>query len=99
MRRILRWLVRVSVASSLLVCAATVVLWVRSYWVRDTVRRFENWYVADVDGSLYFHTRAKALESSEGRWSAQVWHDAQPWHDSPADAAKLTMAWTETWHD
>jgi hypothetical protein len=99
MRGVSRWLVRVCVAMSLVMFAATVVLWVRSYWVRDTIRRFEKWSVVDADGSLYLHNRLKALESSEGRWSAQVWRDAQPSHDSPADAAKLTMSWTEVWHD
>src|SRR4051794_9644895 len=99
MRRTARYLASIAVAASVLMCAATIVLWVRSYFVRDTIRRFENWSVVDARGSVCVHNRLRALESSEGGWNAQVWHDAEPSHDAPAHAAKLTMAWIEVWHD
>jgi hypothetical protein len=35
MRRLVRWVFNCLAAASLLLCLATAVLWVRSYWVRD----------------------------------------------------------------
>ena len=36
MRRLARWTLNALTALSLLICVATVVLWVRSFWAADT---------------------------------------------------------------
>jgi hypothetical protein len=52
-----RWLFNLAAAMSLLLCAVTVALWVRSYWYLDSLQRAPNpqrfWLVESADGRLY----------------------------------------------
>src|SRR5947209_20062784 len=66
-----RWVFRIVSALSLVLCMGTCVLWVRSYWVMDSVGSFRNShdiaYLSSLRGELSFIWTTKPE-----RWSR--WH-------------------------
>jgi hypothetical protein len=71
MKRLGRILYLTVVAVSLLLCMATVALWVRSGWVRDTLR----WVEFSRDG-YFCHIRL--VFSSKGGLQFIAWHNTAP---------------------
>jgi hypothetical protein len=77
MRRLARHLFTLCSAMSLLLCVAACVLWVRSYWRADEVRRVE--HLTDATG---YTNRFLRLGSSHGSllftWRDLVWPSSYP---------------------
>jgi hypothetical protein len=92
------WLVRVCVVASLLLLAATVTLWVRSYFVQDLFKRFVNSAVSSGPRSLEFRVHTETLQSYRGRWRLDVLDQTTFQTGTAEDAARLAIDWTEAWH-
>src|ERR1051325_2594550 len=63
-----RRLFTLAAAVSLPLCGATIMLWVRSYWVRD-----ELGYIDDVDDGLPY--RKERADARRPAWAQSLWHD------------------------
>jgi hypothetical protein len=74
MRRLLRILLNVATVLSALLCVAAVILWVRSYVVRDAVLLRDIWYQPTGIGVGQLHERDWSLFSSEGRLGVEFLH-------------------------
>src|SRR5580765_2654471 len=77
--RLLRRLLAGGTILSLILCLATVGLWVRSYWRHDCLARIS--VGPDVDRT--FAIRTFAMESSFGELSTGVVHYVVPSHQLP----------------
>ena len=78
---------------------AVLILWVRSYSVRDTVKRYEMWEVPTGKTSITSHLRLSVLESQRGAWTFAISNEIDPMQGSPADVWKHELRWTEFWHE
>jgi hypothetical protein len=66
-----RRLVTLAAAASLLLCVATVALWVRSYWCEDDVRWYRVWWSETPQGGRWTTYRFVTLISGRGGLGAK----------------------------
>ncbi len=72
MRRLHRWLLSALAALSLLLAAVTAIVWVRSYWIQDSLL----W--TDDSFQPYIYTESRKVVCAHG--GLQLWHEYWEWH-------------------
>src|SRR5437762_10537909 len=72
LKRLFRILVNAGAGLSLLLCAATLVVWVRSYWVGDQLYHSRWTLAAGEAGRVRAHERAVFLMSARGGLAIEV---------------------------
>jgi hypothetical protein len=72
MKHVHRWLLNTLAAISLLLAAATAIVWTRSYWIQDSLL----W----TDDSMQpcIHTESRKVMCAHG--GMQLWHEYWEWH-------------------
>jgi len=95
MKRFRRWVFNAIAALSLVICVATAVLWVRSYWFDDEVGIYgpNNSYVCSSWGGSLLFVLAPTYRGSNGiRYSAKMEWDYESARLTSLGASSITIA-------
>jgi hypothetical protein len=92
-----RMLANLAAAMSLLLCAATIAIWIRSYWVGDQLHRSRWTIVALLDGTQQMHSFEIFFVASRGGFLIESRVQDAHWtqHDSMLPAGvSVERSWT-----